>query len=226
MNMYSLFRTIAIAALLAGLLGCAGPQVSESTSLSDVKDKGIAIVSVTHDYTTGARANAIFYLKNDQTFGAFEQRQLHSRPNIAGIPRRSDFSGVYGQVYVLQMDPGSYQIAGWMTRNGALHASPRYPPPPLHFDIKAGEVIYIGNLNLNHSMGRSLFGIPVLASVMAEVRNHETADIPIAEQKAPLVKGRVVSRLLPIGPWHGGNTDMDQTNELPTVPNQPAGSRI
>jgi hypothetical protein len=199
--MCSTLKSLIVVLLMSLLTGCAGPQVSQDTSPADLKDRGIVIISVTHNYEAGASAKPVFYVNQKLPSNSLERRQLRSRPDVLGIPSRSDFGDVYGQVYVLSVEPGTHQIDGWMTIGGNLQFTPRYPPPPLRFEVKAGDVLYIGNLNMNHDMGRGLFGISRIVGVSPEVRDHRVIDIPVAEGKAPIIKGRVVVNLLPLGVW-------------------------
>jgi hypothetical protein len=213
---------LAGATLLALIVACAGPQLSQDASPDELKTRGIVVVSVTHDQASGARVAPVFYVNQRLGFDAAERRQLRSRETIAGIPVRSDFGDVYGQVYVLSMEPGTHQIDSWHTSGGNLRLSPRHPPPPLRFVVKAGEVIYLGNLNVNHETGRGLFGMPVLSFALPEVRDHRVIDIPVAENKAPLIKGKVVVNLLPLGAWHAGSIDTVQQVDQPPVYIPPA----
>ena len=131
--MRNIMNSFLVAVILSFVAACAGPQVSENTSSVELKDRGIVIVSVTHNYEAGARGNPTFYVNRRHPSNSLERRQLKSRPNVAGIPTRSDFGDVYGHVYVLSMEPGTHQIDGWMTIGGNLQFTPRYLPPPLRF---------------------------------------------------------------------------------------------
>jgi hypothetical protein len=201
------------------LLACAGPQVAKDTPLSAIQGRGVVIVSVTHDYETGRRAKPIFFIDRN----TLDARSLRSIEEVMGIPRSSDFEDIYGQVYVLDVEPGVHYVDGWQTVSGDLRVTPRTPPPRLPFEVKAGEVIYIGNLNMNHASGRSLLGIPTIAAAFAEVRDRQQIDLSIAERKAPSTKGRAQVRLLPLGPWIGTTTDVERRVDPPVyVPPPPA----
>ena len=72
------------------LLGCAGPQVAKDATPESTKDRGIVVVSVTHDAETGRRASAQFVI--DKASGQFETRLLRSVEQVMGIPKGSDFA--------------------------------------------------------------------------------------------------------------------------------------
>lgn len=202
----SRFRWPLVACLsTALLLGCAGPQVAKDATPESTKDRGIVVVSVTHDAETGRRASAQFVI--DKASGQFETRLLRSVEQVMGIPKGSDFDEERGRVYVMDVEPGVHSVDSWQSAGDSVRIAPRNAPAPLRFEVKAGEVVYIGNLNLNHTTGRNLFGMSVVAGALPEVRDRSELDLAIAERKAPAIKGRVQVRLLPLGPWSDGAVD-------------------
>lgn len=196
------------------LWGCAGPQVSKEATPAAIQGRGVVIVSVTHDADTGRRSKAHFFI--DQQSKQFETRVVRSVEEMLMITKGSDFDDVHGRVYVLDVEPGLHSIDSWQSAGQAVRITPRVAPAPMRFEVKAGEVVYIGNLNLNHSMGRNLLGISVVASAQPEVRDRRDLDLPIAESKVPSIKGQVQVRLLPLGPWTDRSTGTDRRIE--TVP--------
>ena len=199
----SRFRWPLVACLSSALLlGCAGPQVAKDATPESTKDRGVVVVSVTHDAETGRRARALFTL--DRQAKQFDTRLLRSVEEVMGIPKGSDFDDERGRVYVLDVEPGVHSVDSWQSAGDTVRIVPRSAPPPLRFEVKAGEVIYIGNLNLNHTTGRNVFGMSVIAGALPEVRDRRDLDLAIAERKVPAIKGRVQVKLLPLGPWSDG----------------------
>jgi hypothetical protein len=206
------------------LWGCAGPQVSKEATPEAIQGRGVVIVSVTHDADTGRRSKAHFFI--DQQSKQFETRVVRSVEEVLMITKGSDFDDVHGRVYVLDVEPGMHSVDAWQSAGQAVRIAPRSAPRPLGFEVKAGEVVYIGNLNLNHSFGRNLLGISVVASAQPEVRDRRDLDLSIAEAKVPSIKGRVQVRLLPLGPWNDQATSTERRIEAvpPTLlvpPKQP-----
>ena len=77
----------------------------------------------------------------------------------------------------------------------------------LTFDVKAGEVVYLGNLNMNHRLARGFLpGLWMAVSGTPEVRDRSAIDISLAERKVPTLKDRIALRLLPLGTWGEPNT--------------------
>jgi hypothetical protein len=197
----------------AFLVGCAGPQVAKDATPESIKGRGVVVVSVTHDAETGRKSRAAFVFdKNSKTF---ETRLLRSVEDVLGIPKGSDFEDHPGRVYVLDLEPGVHSVDGWSSRGDMAQLAPRHALAPLTFEVRAGEVIYIGNLNLNHTLGRNLFGLPVVAHASAEVRDRREMDLALAERKVTSLKGRVQARLLPLGTWGAPAADTDRKIQMP-----------
>lgn len=210
----SLERWFASLFAVVVLAGCAGPQVSTETTPEAIQGLGVVVVSVTHDAETGRKGRAGFVI--DRGVKAYEPRILRSIEEVLGVPRGSDFEDVHGRVYVLDMKPGIHKVSSWFAQSGMSRIAPRQDPAPLTFEVKAGEVVYIGNLNLNHQLGRSPLGFSVVGGAQPEVRDRSEIDVPIAEEKVPSIKGRVLVRLLPVGAWSLDSADdVKRTNDLP-----------
>lgn len=192
-------RWLLIGALTA-LAACA-PTLERNTSAGQLSQKAIVILSVTHSYEVGAAADTYFFV--DQGRGSLGSSiVLTSRKRMLSVPMPSDFDDLYGQLYVLDLKPGRHQVDSWEVRQGNLSRMvPRIEPQPLVFEARAGEVIYLGNLHMNMTRGRSLLGTPVPTGIYPEVKDRRDIDVAIAQTKHPDLKGRATVQLLPQGPW-------------------------
>ncbi len=196
-----LSRLPVFAVLLVALLGCAGPQADGLTDIGQVRDRGIVVLSITHDEDTGSRASTMFYVDPSSAVGIGDERILRSQATPDDV-RSATPRAERGSVYVMSMNPGKHQIVRWQTTSGPFRLLPRAQLPPLRFEVAAGEVVYLGNLHMVNVLGRPSFVSPwVPVSGTPEVRDREALDVSIAELKAPAIKGKVVSRLLPLGVW-------------------------
>jgi hypothetical protein len=95
------------------------------------------------------------------------------------------------------------------------HVLPAGPLVPLEFDVVAGRVIYLGNLNARVAAGRNLFGQRTANDGVGEVRDRRTVDIPLMEARYPTLKGKSVVALLPLGIW--GNDETMKRLDPPIV---------
>ena len=186
--------------LAAILPGCAGPVSDGATELNSIGERGVVVLSATHDEETGSRASTIFYIDS-----SLDRRLLRSQAT-SDDPGKRSLSSERGSVYVLAMSPGPHQVDGWQTTGGPFRLLPKAALPPLRFTVKAGEVVYVGNLHMSNVLGRPNVLSPwVPVAGTPEVRDRHEIDIAIAEEKAPAIKGRTLSEVLPLGTW--GPTD-------------------
>ena len=185
-----------MAVLAAMLSGCAGPVVDGAIEFESIGNRGVVIVSATHDEETGSRANTIFCIDS-----SLDRRLLRSQAT-SNDPGKRSLSSERGSVYVLAMSPGTHQLDGWQTTGGPFRLLPKAALPPLRFTVKAGEVVYVGNLHMSNVLGRPNVLSPwVPVAGTPEVRDRHEIDIAIAEEKAPAIKGKVVSEVFPLGTW-------------------------
>lgn len=201
----SCFHTAFLACLvsLAGARGARAETPSpEPTAPPGSVGKATVIISVTHDEDTGNKAWTSFYVDSKMPGALLRRHVLSSIDTVMGIPRGSDFEDLYGRVYVLELPSGPHEIDGWHTSFPFGHLAPLSDPPPLHFEVADGETVYLGNLNMVNRLARASFVSPWLpVGGTPEVRDRQQVDLPIAEAKAPALKGKVQVRLLPLGTW-------------------------
>ena len=199
MRNHLLLSAFAAAAVLCSV---AAAEEAAPAASSAATGKAFVVLSVTHDEETGAKASTAFFVDSTSSYGLLDRKLLRSIENVLGIPRGSDFKEIYGTVFVLELPAGTHQIDRWETTYAQVHLSPTTPPPPLQFEARAGEVIYLGNLNMVNRLGRPSFVSPwVPVGGTPEVRDRQSVDIPIAEAKVSAIKGAVTVRLLPLGTW-------------------------
>lgn len=210
--------TSALCAL--ALAGCAGPQVSQAPDAKVTADKGVVVLSVSHDADTGAGSMSLFYV--DEGRGT-ERRVLQTVERVMSIPTRGDLPDTRGILYALELSPGTHEIVSWQTATNGVRVFPRGQLPPLTFEAKAGEVTYIGNLHMVNVMGRPSWMLPSMPIAgTPEVRDRAAIDVPLAEKKFPALAGRIRVALMPVGPWtastKGTNLRMDPLPPPPPPP--------
>lgn len=200
----------------AGLAGCAATSVDKAYVPSADKQEGVIVVSVTHEGARSSAAKAIVYLnggitgKNGQTLFS----QVEAVPMIPK-PKPSDFRSTMGYLYALPLPAGSHEFTNWQITGGT---GARYFPksaPPLKFELKAGEVLYLGNLNGNMATGKNVFGMRIVAGGYVEVKDQFDRDMEAMDRLFPQLKGRVVKALLPVGPWIEASGELNQVIDPP-----------
>lgn len=186
--------------LLAVLAACAGTPVNPAASTTDLDQKAVAIISVSHDLDARNGANAIFYLDDARYPGRVVMKSMQDN---LGLPAKSDFSGRRGHLYILELEPGAHSIDLWQVSSGGMRISARMEP--LKFEVKRGEILYLGNLHARLALGhRTLFGGRVASDAAPVVLDQRQEDIALAESRVPAMKDRVSVALFKLGPLSAG----------------------
>lgn len=203
---------LALSAAAAGIGGnssCASS--AESTPVpgaAPAPGKATFIFSVSHDRNAASMSTT--YLVNlwaiasgpslggDAVFSSFDQ---------FSSAERSALGDAQGLVHVKEVTPGRYAFVGWQLQDDTNVLMPsRWHPrgalPALHFDARADEVVYLGNVH-GHIVWRALLPglIPTPAGVTVEVRDRAAVDLPVAFAEYPPLRDRVKMALLPLGGW-------------------------
>ena len=159
------------------------------------------IFSVSHDANGGGRPSAVFYLDGGVMSG---KGHLFSSGGgvIPGIPGGSDFEDSHGHVVALVLPVGKHAFDYWQITNGTgLRIYPKEKPPPLVFEVIAGQVKYLGNLHAHLASGKNLVVMTVTGDGFPEVRDERHRDVPMFQEKYPQYQAKVVVELLALGPW-------------------------
>lgn len=177
------------------LTGCAGTPVDSTASASDVKQKAIAILSVSHDIEAGDAAWAIFYLDADRYPGRVVMKSLQESFLMTV---KSDFKDRRGHLYMLELEPGAHTIDGWQVYSAGSRITSS--TAPLQFEIRQGDVLYLGNLHAKLVVGRGTPVGRIANAAMPVVADQRDLDVAIAESRVPALKGKVRVALLSLGP--------------------------
>lgn len=199
-SMTSWCRFPVLLGVLAGLAGCAAPQVAKDFTPEANPKVGVVVFSVAHDVEGGDANKTIVYLDGGFTSGG---AHFGSANGTAVVLRRpNDFSDVQGYLHVVELAPGPHRFTNWQISNGSgLRIFPRGELRPLEFEVQAGEVIYIGAFHGHLLRGKNLFGIEITGGGHVGVVNAADRDLALLSQRYPQFEGRVRSLAFPPGPW-------------------------
>jgi hypothetical protein len=176
------------------LVGCSHEQHNPERKFQEVRGLGVVVLSVSHDLADASETSAYFYLDEKLMRG----RGPLSTP-LRGTP--SDFKNRFGQVLIFSLAPGQHSIDRWTLETQINMRKPKNLPAPLVFQIKEGEVLYIGNLHLRFQVDTGLFDAQVIRAAVPVIRDNAAEDIKVAKKKAPGLQHRIAKQLLPLGPW-------------------------
>lgn len=196
-------RALALLSVVV-VTGCANiPSGNPSAELGD-KSKGVVTASLT--YANGTHTmDAWFYIRQKGETDKDKSIRLGAKPPAttgAGMlgmlmpTRGTSFSedpDRSGRVLAVSLPPGDYELYSWtlyiQVVGGYGYISPKTPPPPLPFSVKAGQVTYLGNLHAETLMGKNLFGISVPGSGVATIKDERQRDQPLIDEKFPMLEG-------------------------------------
>lgn len=211
-------QLIAAYLVIATLTGCAAKSIQSDFAFKNAPDKGIIVLSISHDLAGKRNSKAIFYMDGGLANGGSVLFSLDDA--VPGIARGTEFDDSYGHLLVLALPAGLHKIDSWQITNGTgLRIFPKEKPKPLIFDVASGQIKYLGNLNGNLYTGKNIFGITIVANGYPEVLDRRERDIPIFEKKYPQLKGKIVVDLLPMGPWIQSSGSRKQVDSI-FVPTQ------
>jgi hypothetical protein len=183
------------------LAGCAAKSVQRNFELDAAGDKGLVIMSVSHDLVGSRNTLGTFYM--DRRGPIADMKILRTLGEaFPGVVKGSQFKDSYGQVLVLELTPGKHSIDSWRAaRQAGYEITPTIDPPPLEFNVVAGSIQYLGNLHLGLQSGKNLVGLTVVADAQPEVRDMRERDLAWVDKIYPQFKARIAVNLLPLGPW-------------------------
>jgi hypothetical protein len=168
---------------------------------------GFVVFTVTHDRGEGLKtgANLKFFVNSRDVERGTPQARSFSNMEALSPLMTSEIEGTWGRIYVRQLAVGRYGFTDWElvqeTGVGRRILTPRVRAAPLAFDVKQSQVIYLGCIHANVVWGSNVFGVPLAAGAVPEVRDEYARDVAIAIKNYPQLQGKVTRALLPLGAW-------------------------
>ena len=163
------------------------PDSIEPTAKVDTT-KGILLAAVTSDGSSQVMDTWFFYRRN----GTIEELRLDAF-GLAGLLKKpNDFAGNdsrMGRLIAIPLEPGEYELFNWMLYVNRLggygYLSPKTPPPPHSFSIRAGAITYLGSLHVDTVLGKNTFGISMAFGGSPDITDQINRDLPILKRKYP-----------------------------------------
>jgi hypothetical protein len=143
-----------LTALIAGCIVLRSGWAAEADNACDLsKDPGEGLAIVSGTLPTGQnRANRVGFPQSfAYTYNTADATSLTNRV-IALVahhwfsPVKSDFSDVFGKVFILRLRPGTYQFRDWSYKPfGLTGIREPHGIHPLTFEVQAGRAVYLGS---------------------------------------------------------------------------------
>ena len=139
-------------------------------------------------------------------YGWYDLKQISTgKTQIISATNRNDkltwrSSGGYGRTFLLELDPGKYEIFSWTYFMPAAGGESKLTPremKPITLDLKPGESIYLGSFNFKTTYGKNTFGITIPAGVKINITNEKSRDFENLKKKYPqLLLNKIETKLI------------------------------
>lgn len=222
-------RICLVAAIL--ITGCASMPSGEPAAELNDSSKGVVMASVSFKRMSMTR-DSWFYIrpKGSVDKNAKVVRLSALQPWVGPLTRgfgqlplvgskSADFPDMparIGRIAAVALEPGDYELYTWGlyvdAYGGYGYVNPKAPVPPLTFQVKAGEVTYLGSLHGETVMGRNIFGLPLVAGGYPIIEDKQSRDEPMFRSRfTMLANWPITSANLNGQLWVQGDVDRQFT---------------
>jgi hypothetical protein len=118
-----------------------------------------------------------------------------------GVPFVGDFPGENGRVFLIEMEPGEYELYDFRLhgQNVVYRLKHQLPLPIV---AQAGEVHYIGNIHMHIGQGKNLLGINIYYPAAVAFSDQGARDLPLLRARHVWLAERSIQlQLLDGSPW-------------------------
>lgn len=172
-------------------------SAADACSLPNDSGYGLAIVSA----TLSSQGPTGYSVKYNQAGGMWltDKFLLLDRERFF-VKFSSDFTDVFGKLFILRLKAGTYQFKDWTAVSGLMKETP-FDIHPLKFTVEAGRAVYLGGFDPSIQQGENLFHQTVYSSWIL-LHDHSSRDMPVFFSKCPgFDTGRVDVRIIDTSPW-------------------------
>jgi hypothetical protein len=202
----NMLKTILITLLFAMSYGCSNIYIPSDFSAQLYPNHGILVVSsTTPTFDESVGFQMVYHVNKIGGSTVPNSPPPKQDSNARGkrsnyIPKKlsfwiesaqkqedSDFSDADGIIFGKLLPKGKYELSRWSIATGiGLYIHPK-KLEPIHFDVTAGEITYLGNLHMNNSYGKNIFGVPLARGGIVSFADEEERDMKIFKEKAPKI---------------------------------------
>lgn len=209
-----------IVVVLIAVCGCATKNINKEFSFSDNNQTGLVIGSVTQDWKKGANwANTFYYIEsNDESNKQYRIEVRKERMGGFGYGyQASEFPDMNGRIFAIELPVGTYSLYSWRVKNGTgAYINPKEPPPAISFEVKHGEVLYLGNVHMHMDTGKNFVGFSITAGALPEIKNKSERDLAAFRKNFPNLNDKKIN-IYPIkaGYWFNDIESVQDVNLQP-----------
>ncbi len=128
-----------------------------------------------------------------ETYSAYYASGLIPKPG-------SDFPNEYSLLKVIEVPAGDVIVSGWAFRMYQSRYESTDASPSHKINVKAGDVVYLGNFNIEPHYGAGIFGVSQVKGATPSIRDQSQRDLTLFNQRYPQLPA-VINNQLPVGIW-------------------------
>lgn len=204
------------------LTGCATKNLKATISPQELQTKNTAVLVLSLSQPVDSLdhgAATIFYdAKGKKSVGrswveTFNIDYGFTKPD-------SDVAGQYTLLKVVEVPAGQLDLMGWGFNAQGVRIESTKASPTLSLNLKAGEVVYVGNFELQPEYGENLFGMRVVNGALAFIHDQSQRDLALLKSRYPQFN-QVVVQQQAAGLWA-----VDELKRLYAISAAEAGKKL
>ncbi len=189
-------KIVLVLFLAITLSACGTPNVRKDYALGETTGKGLVVGSLTRSksnlgfqgFSAAVSGIGIHY----RHIGTGKRGRIEIDSALLGPLYSGDFANAKGELFVVELSPGSYVFEKWSALQGSYTSVTGEMPAPIEFRVLANKAVYLGNLNLEIVYGRNLFGIGIVAGGKIVAKDARSRDIVLLKKKYPNIAAEEV----------------------------------
>ena len=204
------------------LTGCATKNLKATISPQDLQTKNTAVLVLTLsqplDSLHYGAATIYFDAKGKKSVGRSWVETFNIDYGFAKPD--TDIAGEYTLLKVIEVPAGQLDLTGWGFNAQGVRIESTKASPTLTLNLKAGEVVYVGNFELQPEYGENLFGMRMVAGALAFINDQSQRDLALLTSRYPQLSG-AVHQQQPVGLWA-----IDELKRLYAISAAEAGKKL
>jgi len=113
----------------------------------------------------------------------------------------SKFTDLNGTIFLFEIPIGSHQLDHWSGIDAYMKVLPKRSMKALKFNIKEGDLLYLGNIHMNLTFGKNFVGTPVIAEVLPEIKHMFARDEILLKEKYKFLPASIIMQPLERRIW-------------------------
>ena len=190
------------------LIGCQTTNIRQDYSLDSTSGNNIALVvgSVTQNLESSKHTVSSFKIDYQSKSTTKTMYSQITNEFLGTLANKYEFkeNDRGGRLFVVEIESGRHSVDNFSINHngGQLVLHPKVPPPSLEFDIKQGEIMYLGSFHIDIKSGKNLLGFAVPVGGVPSIGDMYDRDVKYFYEKYPQFNDEnVINNTLHEGVW-------------------------